>query len=57
MTLEENYIDGKAEKFPLNTFTEESEFEIKSDEEIMNKNFTGKLSNYLIGESMNDENR
>jgi hypothetical protein len=41
----------------FNNFTEDSDFEIKSDEEIVNKNFTGKLSNYLIGESMNDEIR
>ena len=33
------------------------DFEINSDEEIVNKNFTGKLSNYLIGESMNDDIR
>ena len=41
----------------MNLFTEDSEIEIKSDEEIEYKNFTGKLSNYLIGESMQDANR
>jgi hypothetical protein len=45
----------KSKKNSLDNFTEDSELDIESDEEIINKNFTGKLSNYLVGESMNED--
>lgn len=39
------------------THTDLSEQRIETDEELNVKNFTGKLSNYLIGEDYDDSER
>ena len=42
---------------PLITNTDISEVRVETDEELNVKNFTGKLSNYLIGEDYDESDR